>query len=73
MRRGNTWWSVPVATEPELSIGQPVVAFETPFLDTPGISYDVSSDGERLYFVEHAVEYVADRIRVVTAWTDSLE
>ena len=47
------------------SRGLPRVAFETPFLDTPGRSYDVTPDGRRLYTIMQAEDDVDDRIHVV--------
>ena len=44
----------------------PRLAFYIPFLDTPGQSYDVTADGQRLYTVVQAVADVDDRIRIMT-------
>jgi WD40 repeat protein len=44
----------------------PRLAFEIPFLDTPGLSYDVTADGQRLYTIVQAVPDVDDRIRIMT-------
>jgi hypothetical protein len=43
------------------------------FLDTPGFSYDVSSDGQTLYVVKRAEPAVNDQIHVIADWFDELK
>jgi WD40 repeat protein len=71
MRDGNRWYAVPVELEPEFSADRPRVAFETAFVDTPGVSYDVSSDGQRLYYVQQAEPDIRDRIRGISRWAST--
>ncbi len=71
-RAGDSFWSVEIQTEPELSWQAPKLAFETDFIDTPGISYDISSDGNRLYVVKQAKPDITDRIHVVANWSDEV-
>jgi serine/threonine-protein kinase len=42
------------------------------FVDTIGQSYDVSSDGQRLFVVTRAAPTIVDRIHVVANWLDEL-
>jgi Tol biopolymer transport system component/tRNA A-37 threonylcarbamoyl transferase component Bud32 len=71
-RAGDTFWSVEIQTEPELAWQPPKLAFETDFIDTPGISFDISSDGNRLYVVKQAKPDIKDRIHVVANWSDEV-
>jgi Tol biopolymer transport system component len=71
-RAGDTFWSVEIQTEPELAWQPPKLAFETDFIDTPGISFDISSDGQRLYVVKQAKPDITDRIHVVANWSDEV-
>jgi len=52
-RFGPKWYSVPFTDEPELTLGQPNLLFEGPFINVPGYSWDMSPDGERFLVVEN--------------------
>jgi hypothetical protein len=71
-RRRNQWMAAAVRTAPELAWEPPRQVFQTDFLDTPGRSYSVSPDGQRLLVVKRAERDVRDRIQVVTNWTSLL-
>jgi Tol biopolymer transport system component len=71
-RTGDSFWAVEIQTEPELDWKSPQLAFETDFIDTPGVSYDISSDGNRLYVVKPAQPDITDRIHVVANWADEV-
>ena len=71
-RSGNRWFSVRIRTAPELHWDPPRVRFETDFIDTPGRSYDVSSDGSRLLVVKRAEPDIRNRIELVLNWTGVL-
>jgi len=49
------------------------LVFDTEFIDTPGTSYDVSGDGQRLLVVKRAHAVVQSRIEVVANWFELLE
>jgi len=68
-RKGRQWFSTHVVTTPELRRDRPSLAFDTEFIDTPGVSYDVSRDGQRLLVVKRAHPVGASRIEIVTNWT----
>jgi len=72
-RDGNRWFSTQITTEPELDFDPPRLVFETAFIDTPGISYAVSPDGQRLLVVKRAVPDVQTTLHVVTNWIHALE
>ena len=52
-RFGSKWYSVGFADEPELTLGQPTLLFEGPFVNVFGYSWDMSSDGERFLVIEN--------------------
>jgi len=66
-RTGDRWMSVPIRTEPALDWDAPQLAFETDFVDTLGRSFDVSSDGQRLYVVKNPTPPDGSRVRLVSA------
>jgi WD40 repeat protein len=72
-RNGNRWFSTRIATEPDLDFDPPRLVFETDFIDTPGISYDVSPDGQRLLVVKRAEPDVQTKLHVITNWFHALE
>lgn len=67
------WNAMAVTTQPELRLGPPRLVFQTEFLDTPGLSYDVSSDGQRLYVLKTVAPQIRDRIHVVANLGAELE
>jgi serine/threonine-protein kinase len=67
-RSGDRFMSVEIRTEPELTWSAPRVAFETDFIDTAGRSFDVSSDGQRLYVIKQPNPPDGSRINVITNW-----
>jgi serine/threonine-protein kinase len=69
----NGWNAMAVTTEPELRLGPPRLVFQTEFLDTMGLSYDVSSDGQRLYVLKTVAPQIRDRIHVVANLSAELE
>ena len=71
-RKGNRWMASAVHTTPGLDWDPPRQVFQTDYLDTPGRSYDVSPDGQRLLVVKRAEPDVRDRIHVITNWTSLL-
>ncbi|MDH4019321.1 MAG: hypothetical protein OEU84_06940 [Xanthomonadales bacterium] len=72
-RRGDEFWSIAVQTEPELGFGTEELTFTVAdFLDTPGRSYDVSSDGQKLYTLKRSEPAIIDRVHVISNWQESL-
>lgn len=67
-RLGDRWSVVETATDDagRPTWSQPRLAFEIAFLDTPGRSDDVTSDGRRPSTVVQAVPDIEDRIHVVS-------
>jgi Tol biopolymer transport system component len=73
-RRGEEIWATSVDLDPDPQIGSEELQFTMPdFLDTPGRSYDVSSDGELLYYVKLAEPPINDRIHVISNWLGTID
>ena len=69
----NTGWSVVrITTDPQPQWDPPELAFETEYVDTPGLSYDVSNDGRYLYVVKSSHPADPTRLNVVHNWFDEL-
>ncbi len=71
--RGHRWMVVRVSTSPQLQWEPPQLVFETEYVDTPGVSYDLSSDGQYLYVVKSAHPPDPTRLHVVQNWFEELE
>ena len=69
---GNRWMAVHVSTNP-LQWEPPELAFETDYVEVPGTSYDVSSDGRYLYVIKSAHPPDPTRLYVVQNWFEELE
>ncbi len=69
---GYRWMAGHVSTDP-LQWEPPKLAFDTEYVDTPGPSYDVSSDGRYLYVVKSAHPPDPTRLYVVQNWFEELK
>jgi serine/threonine protein kinase len=72
-RNGNRWYSARAVFGSEFKWDKPRLVFQTRFVDTPGLSYDISPDGQRLLVVKPTREFRRDRIHVIHNWTSLLE
>ena len=73
-REGNRYLASRITRKPRLEISPPRVVFEAPdFVDTASISFRVSSDGRRAYYVRRGQSPVRDRIHIVHNWFEELE
>jgi serine/threonine-protein kinase len=73
-RNGNRIFGSRVRFEPTIEFGPPRVVFVADeFVDTPGKSFDVSSDGERLYYVRRTAIPQRTKIHVVVNWFEELK
>ena len=73
-RNGDKWMVVSISTEPEFTPGTPQVLFEGPYINVPGLSYDVASDGQRFLVLQP--EYDDSEVRelhVVLNWFEELK
>lgn len=71
-RKGKRWLATAVSFDPELRWEPPKVAFQTDFLDTSGLSYDVSPDGRYLYVVKSAAPDERRKVHLVAGWFEEL-
>jgi eukaryotic-like serine/threonine-protein kinase len=71
-RNGTQWMSVGVATTGDFRASPPTLAFEGPYVNVPGISYDVASDG-RFILIAGPPESPMKSVRVVLNWFDELK
>lgn len=55
-RKGNRWMASAVSLSPKLSWEPPRVVFQTDSIDTDGIAYDITPDGQRLLVVKRTRE-----------------
>jgi serine/threonine-protein kinase len=68
-RNGSQWLSARIiSSQPELRWDPPRPAFQADFIDTPGRSYDVSPDGQRLIVVKRAAAEIPTKVHLVTNW-----
>ena len=73
-RNGDKWMVVSISTEPEFTAGTPQVLFEGLFNNVPGISYDVTPNGQRFLVLQP--EYDDSQIRelhVVINWFEEIK
>ncbi|MGH9366249.1 MAG: hypothetical protein ACRD3M_01075 [Thermoanaerobaculia bacterium] len=73
-RFGGKWMVVPVTLGAGLSVGQPRVLFEGPYINVPGFSYDVAPDAQRLLVIKGTQQQVRQtRIEVVLNWFEEIK
>ncbi len=69
-----TWMSVAVQTQPEFRAEAPKVMFEGPFLNVPGVSYDVMPDGQHFIMIEENQKQApTTQLNVVLNWFEELK
>jgi serine/threonine protein kinase/Tol biopolymer transport system component len=73
-RDGLKWMSVAVQTQPEFRAEAPKVMFEGPFLNVPGVSYDVAPDGQHFIMIEENQKQApTTQLNVVLNWLEELK
>jgi Tol biopolymer transport system component len=72
-RAGRRWFSTHITTEPAARWDPPRLVFDTDFIDTPGMSYDISADRQRLLVVKRARPVVDSRIEILGNWSSIVE
>ena len=69
-----TWMSVAVQTDPEFHAEVPKAMFEGPFLNVPGVSYDVMPDGQHFIMIEENQKQGATtQLNVLLNWPQELK
>ena len=72
-RKGNRWFASKVTLGDELGWEPPRLVFETNFIDTPGLSYDISPDGQSLLVVKRTREPETKKLHIIHYWAAELE
>jgi len=72
-RNGHRWYETKVTTNPEPRWDRPRQIFDVEFIDTQGISYDMTRDAQRLLVVKRDRPMQTSRIELITNWTRLLE
>ncbi|HXV61983.1 MAG TPA: hypothetical protein VEK15_14895, partial [Vicinamibacteria bacterium] len=72
-RVGNQWMVVSITTGPELSWEPPRPIFSSDFIDTPRGTWDVTSDGQRVFIFRRTSEDERTKFRLVTNWFSELK
>ena len=72
-RRGQEFFVTRVETDSEPRWERPGKVWTTDFIDTPGVSYDVSPDGQRLLVAKRVKPLNTTRIDVISNWTKLMD
>jgi dipeptidyl aminopeptidase/acylaminoacyl peptidase len=67
-RNGNRWFSAEVRLEPVFEWKQPRLILQTPFNDSPGPSWSMSPDGQRILVGKRKEELPRTRLHVIHGW-----
>jgi Tol biopolymer transport system component len=72
-RNRQQWLAADVSTQNGFRAARPRLLFEGPYLNVPGWSHDISSDGQRHLLLLGPQEQTGDRLIVVTNWFAELK
>jgi hypothetical protein len=73
-RSGSRWWVVPLdVIDGRATPGRARLLVEGPYLNVPGISWDLHPDGDRLLLIDGPREASVDRIHMIPNWVEELE
>ncbi len=73
-REGAKFISVAVQTQPDFRGDAPKVMFEGPYLNVPGVSYDVAPDGQHFLMIEeNQKQATTTQLNVVLNWFEELK
>jgi hypothetical protein len=62
-----------IKTEPQFQSGPPQLLFEGPYLNVPGVSYDVASDGRFLMLEENFKQTPTLQVQVILNWAEEVK
>jgi serine/threonine-protein kinase len=71
-RSGNRWFSASVRTAPMFDWSPPRMILQTEFNDSPGPSFSLSADGQRILVVKRREERPRNTIHVIHGWVSQL-
>jgi serine/threonine protein kinase len=73
-REGAKFISVAVQTQPDFHADAPKVMFEGPYLNVPGVSYDVAPDGQHFVMIEENQKQApTTQLNLVLNWFEELK
>jgi serine/threonine-protein kinase len=72
-RNGQKWMAVDVTTAQEFKSGSPHLLFEGPYLNIPGVSYDVAKDGRFLMLEENFKQPPTQQVQAIFNWGDEVK
>src|SRR6266508_1243745 len=72
-RNGPKWMAAEVKTEREFKAGTPHMLFEGPYLNVPGVSYDVAADGRFLMLEENYEQPTTLQLQVILNWSEEVK
>ncbi len=73
-RDGLKWMSAAVQTQPEFRAEAPKEMFEGPYLNVPGVSYDVAPDGQHFVMIEENQKQApTTQLNIVLNWFEELK
>jgi Tol biopolymer transport system component len=72
-RNGPKWMAVDVTTDPQFKAGTPHMLFEGPYLNVPGVSYDVAADGRFLLLEENFKQPPTLQLQAIFNWGEEVK
>ena len=70
-RNGNRWYSIRVHVGDDIEWEPPTLVLQTEFVDSPGQSWALSADGQRILVLKSTVVATRTRMHVITGWLDT--
>jgi len=71
-RNGPKWMAAEVTTETQFKASTPHMLFEGPYLNVPGVSYDVAADGRFLMLEENYKQPTTLQLQVILNWSEEV-
>jgi serine/threonine-protein kinase len=72
-RNGPKWMAAEVTTETQFKAGTPRLLFEGPYLNVPGVSYDVAADGRFLMLEENYKQPPTTQLQAIINWSEEVK
>jgi len=72
-RNGPKWMAADVTTDPQFKAGTPHMLFEGPYLNVPGVSYDVAADGRFLMLEENYKQAPTLQLQAIFNWAEEVK
>jgi eukaryotic-like serine/threonine-protein kinase len=72
-RNGPKWMATEVTTDPQFKAGTPRMLFEGPYLNVPGVSYDVAADGRFLMLEENYKQPPTFQLQAILNWAEEVK